>query len=72
MNEENANAVIEQLGADNVAFCNVNVTDEDSVQAGIAASVERFGAIHICNNFAGIGNACSTMGKNGRIPAGRS
>ena len=68
LNEDNANAVIELLGADNVAFWNVNVADEDSVQAGVNGVVEKFGAIHICNNFAGIGNACKTLGKNGVFP----
>lgn len=65
MNEARANAVIERLGADNVAFFNVNVADEASVQAAVAGSVERFGALHICNNFAGIGSASKTYGKNG-------
>ena len=68
LNEDNANAVIEQLGADNVAFFSVNVADEASVQAGINGVVERFGAIHVCNNFAGIGNACKTLSKKGVFP----
>ena len=29
---------------------------------------ETFGAVHICNNYAGIGNACKTYGKNGVFP----
>src|SRR5210317_359104 len=68
LNEDNANAVIEQLGSDNVAFFSVNVADEASVQAGINGVVEKFGAIHICNNFAGIGNACKTLSKKGVFP----
>lgn len=68
MNEANANAVIEQLGADNVAFWSVNVADEDSVKAAVAGVVEKFGAIHICNNYAGIASASKTLGKNGPFP----
>lgn len=68
MNEDNANEVIGQLGADNVAFWNVNVADEDSVKNAVAGVVEKFGAIHICNNFAGIGSACKTFGKKGVFP----
>jgi len=68
MNEANANEVIAQLGADNVAFWNVNVTDEDSVRDAVSAVVETYGALHICNNYAGIGNACKTFGKNGVFP----
>ena len=67
MNEEKGNALVEELG-DAVIFCNVNVTSEESVQAGIAATMDAFGAIHICCNFAGTGNAMRTMGKNGPFP----
>ena len=67
MNEEKGNALAEELG-DAVIFCNVNVTDEASVQAGIDATMEAFGAIHICGNFAGIGNAKRTMGRDGPFP----
>lgn len=62
MNEERGNAIAGELG-DKVIYRNVNVTDEDSVSAAIADTVEQFGAIHICNNFAGIGSACKTVGK---------
>ena len=61
MNEANARNVISQLGEDNVAFFGVNVADEESVQAGINGVVERFGAIHVCNNFAGIGSVIPTI-----------
>ena len=51
MNEDNAKEVIDQLGADNVAFWKVNVADEDSVKDAVAGVVEKFGALHICNNL---------------------
>ena len=54
MNEDKGRALADELG-DNVIFCQVNVTDEASVVAGIAATMEAFGAIHINCNFAGIG-----------------
>jgi NAD(P)-dependent dehydrogenase (short-subunit alcohol dehydrogenase family) len=68
MNEDNANEVIAQQGADNVAFWSVNVADEDSVKAAVEGVVEKFGALHICNNYAGIGSACKTLSKNGVFP----
>jgi len=68
MNEANANEIIEQLGADNVAFWNVNVADEDSVKTAVEGVVEKFGAVHICNNYAGIGSACKTLSKKGVFP----
>lgn len=67
MNEEKGNALAAELG-DKVIFCKVNVTDEESVAAGIAATMAAFGAIHVNCNFAGIGNAKRTMGKNGPFP----
>tara|TARA_R110002072_G_scaffold4245_12_gene30097 strand:+ start:2367 stop:3158 length:792 start_codon:yes stop_codon:yes gene_type:complete len=67
MNEEKGNQLVEEFPGQ-VIFCNVNVTDEASVAAGIAATMEAFGAIHICCNFAGTGNAKRTMGKNGPFP----
>lgn len=68
MNEERANNVINELGADNVAFYNVNVADEESVQNAVNDVVAKWGAIHICNNYAGIGNAIKTLSKKGAFP----
>ena len=71
MNAERGNALVNELDADKVAFFNVNVADEDSVKAAIAGVMEKFGAIHICNNFAGIGDAIKTHGKDGPHPLDR-
>ena len=68
MNAERAAAVIERHGADKVVFHSVNVSDEESVKAAVAAVVETFGALHVCNNYAGIGNANKTYGKRGVFP----
>ncbi len=67
MNEEKANQLVEEFPGE-VIFCSVNVTDEASVAAGIAATMKAFGGIHICCNFAGTGNAMRTMGKKGPFP----
>lgn len=67
MNAEKGEALAGEQG-DAVIFCNVNVTDEDSVKAGIATTMEAFGAIHVNCNYAGTGNAIRTMGKNGPFP----
>lgn len=68
MNEERANNIISELGADNVAFYNVNVTNEESVQSAVNDVVAKWGGLHICNNYAGIGNAIKTLGKDGAFP----
>lgn len=65
--EDKGQALAKELG-DGVIFHKVDVTDEASVQAGIAAAMEAFGAIHICCNYAGIGNAIKTVGKDGPFP----
>ena len=63
MNEERGKAVAEELG-DAVIFNKVDVTDEESVQSAIDATVAAFGAVHICCNYAGLGNAIKTVGKD--------
>lgn len=68
LNADRAQEVIDNLGADNVAFWAVNVADENAVKEAVAAVVEKFGALHIVNNFAGIGSAAKTLGKNGPFP----
>ncbi len=68
MNEDLAREVISAQGADNVAFWNVNVADEDAVKAAVAGVVETIGALHICNNYAGISIAAKTLGKDGPFP----
>ena len=67
MNADKGNALAEELG-DGVIFCQVNVADEESVKDAVDGVVEKFGAVHICNNYAGIGSACKTLGKQGVFP----
>lgn len=62
LNDERGNAIASELG-DNVAYFNVDVTKEDSVEAAIAGTLEKFEAIHINCNYAGIGHAEKTVGK---------
>ncbi len=50
------------LGA-NAIFVQVDVTSEESVAAGVKAVVEKFGAVHICVNCAGVGSAMKTVGR---------
>lgn len=59
MNAERGEALVTELGG-NALFCNVNVSDEESVTKAIESTIAQFGAIHICNNFAGISSASKT------------
>ena len=67
MNAERGNAIVAELG-DAVIYQNVNVTDEASVKAGIDATVQAFGGIHICSNYAGVADAAKTLSKKGAFP----
>jgi NAD(P)-dependent dehydrogenase (short-subunit alcohol dehydrogenase family) len=67
LNEDLAQATAKELGTGAAAF-KVNVAEEASVQAAVAATVDHFGAIHINVNCAGIGAAARTLGKDGPMP----
>ena len=67
LNEDNAKAASESLGNQS-SYSIANVTEEDSVQNSINTTKERFGAIHIVVNCAGIGSASKTVGKDGAHP----
>lgn len=66
LNDEAGNAVAAELG-DNVVYHNVDVAGEESVQNALDAVVEKFGALHIVNNFAGIGPPGKTLSKRGPL-----
>ncbi|MBV1862962.1 MAG: SDR family NAD(P)-dependent oxidoreductase [Rhodobacteraceae bacterium] len=69
MNADRGTNLAEELGS-NVIFVPVNVVDEASVSAGIAQVIEKFGAISICINCAGIATAVKTVGRDGAHPLG--
>ncbi|MCG8439563.1 3-hydroxyacyl-CoA dehydrogenase [Alcanivorax sp. S6407] len=65
LNEEQGLAVAAELG-DNAAFVKTDVTDEASVQAAIAATLDKFGAVHVAVNCAGVGSAMKTVGRENK------
>ncbi len=68
LNEDEGKALADRLGI-NVIFCRVNVSNDDSISAGIDAAMKAFGAIHVCVNCAGRGGgATKTLGRKGRFP----
>jgi len=64
LNEPGGTALAGELG-DNVDYYSVNVTDSQSVQAGLDAVVAKWGGLHVVCNYAGIGMAAKTYGKAG-------
>lgn len=66
-NQEAGEAIAQELG-ENVIFVQTNVAEDASVANAIEKTVEAFGAIHICINYAGVGNAAKTLGRKGPFP----
>jgi 3-hydroxyacyl-CoA dehydrogenase/3-hydroxy-2-methylbutyryl-CoA dehydrogenase len=60
-------ALAAELGGD-VAFSPADVSDEGEVAAAVARTVERFGAVHVAVNCAGIGIAMRTITREGPHP----
>jgi NAD(P)-dependent dehydrogenase (short-subunit alcohol dehydrogenase family) len=56
-----------ELGA-TVGFTPADVTSEGDVERAVAATVERFGALHVAVNCAGVGAAAKTFGRQGPMP----
>ena len=61
LNEQQGAALVQELGegfgADNVMFAKVDVSSAESVSSAMDAVIEKFGALHICVNCAGIAPA---------------
>ncbi|MEE3279290.1 MAG: SDR family NAD(P)-dependent oxidoreductase, partial [Pseudomonadota bacterium] len=66
LNAELAAQTAADLGGDAEAFT-VNVSDSQSAEDAIKGVLERFGAIHINVNCAGIGAAGRTLGRDGPL-----
>ena len=49
-------------------FAPADVTSESEVGAAVGRAVERFGALHVAVNCAGVGAAMKTVGKDGPMP----
>ena len=59
---DKAQAAVAELG-DNAAYVDTDVTDQESVKNAISATMDKFGAIHVCVNCAGVGSAMKTVGR---------
>lgn len=64
LNEELGKQVAAELG-ENAYFTALNVTDKDAVEKAVQEVVERFGAIHILANIAGIARPRLVINKEG-------
>lgn len=55
LQQDRAEAIIAELGADKVMFSKVNVVEESDVDAAVEACVAKFGRIDCCVTSAGVG-----------------
>ena len=62
---ERAATVAADLG-DNAGSVACDVTDSASVEAAIKATLDKFGALHVCVNCAGVGSAMKTVGRENK------
>ena len=65
MNREAGLSAVEELGDENAIFIATDVTEENDVDAAISATIQKFGAIHVDINAAGIVAPKKILDKNG-------
>lgn len=63
--QEKADELCAALGADNSLFVPADVTDEEQVKAAVAKALDKFSAIHVNFNCAGLGVGMRTVSKKG-------
>jgi NAD(P)-dependent dehydrogenase (short-subunit alcohol dehydrogenase family) len=68
VNETGGRELAAQLGDSRALFQRVEVSSEEEVIAALDSTVAKFGAVHICCNFAGIGGVRKTLSKEGAHP----
>lgn len=64
LNRERGESIAAELG-DGASYHEVDVTDHQAVTDTVEAVRQRYGAIHICCNYAGIAPAVKTIGRDG-------
>ena len=66
LNEEQGQQAVNELGAEHAMFVAVDVTSDQSVEQAVATVVDKFGAVHMCVNCAGICPAVRTLNREGQ------
>lgn len=66
LNNDEGEKFVAAQGDDKALYVAVNVTDVESVQAGIDQALAKFGALHICVNCAGIAPAKKILDREGQ------
>lgn len=63
LNEELGQALVEEVGTDNALFVKGDASSPEDNQKTVEAAIERFGALHIAVNNAGIGGPAALVGE---------
>lgn len=64
--EKRGQLIADEL-ASSVIFCKTDVTNSSSVVTAIEKTMEKFGAIHVAINCAGVGTPMKVLGKQGPV-----
>jgi 3-hydroxyacyl-CoA dehydrogenase/3-hydroxy-2-methylbutyryl-CoA dehydrogenase len=72
LNRDAGEASVAELGEDRAIFCRTDVTSEESIDVAIQLVLERFGAIHVDINAAGIVMPCKILDKEGKASSLRT
>lgn len=68
LNDEAGQRLAAELGPDKAIYCRVDVADEASVAQGVAQVMQKFRAIHVCINCAGIPTPMKILVGDERTP----
>ena len=68
INDDNAKAICDELGDDNVKYVNTNIMEEQPVQDAMSKIEEAFGKLHVAINCAGTGYGARIIGKDAPHP----
>lgn len=66
LQEERGRKLASELG-DSALFCRTDITDSDSVDGAMEKTIEKFGAIHVAVNSAGISTPAKVISKGAPI-----
>ena len=63
INDDNAKAICDELGDQNVKYVNTNIMEEQPVIDAMSKIKEEFGKLHVAINCAGTGYGARILGK---------
>ncbi len=66
MGMEGLSTLEQEVGSDRIAGVQADVTERESVASALEAGVERFGAIDVCLNFAGVVSPVHIVARDGQ------